>query len=99
MAQSIHAAMAFYRDFPQITRDWLVRSNYLVVVQVPDEDALLELITRVSAAGLLRSAVREPDLDNEATAVAIQPGLGAQRLCARLPLAQREPRTAVLVPP
>jgi len=71
----------------------------VVIVQVPDEDALLDLITQVSSAGLVRSAVREPDLDNEATAVAIQPGPESQWICSRLPLALREARTAVSVPP
>jgi hypothetical protein len=87
MAQSVHAAFHFLHDHPSVVEPWLLASNFLVVVQVPDEDALLELITEASRRGLLRSAVREPDLDNEATAVAIEPGSKARRLCAELPLA------------
>lgn len=79
--------------------DWLLRSNYLVIVSVPDEDALLDLITAVSSAGLVRSAIREPDLNNQATAVAIQPGPQARRICSRFPLCQRDTREMVSVPP
>jgi peptidyl-tRNA hydrolase len=89
-AQGIHAYAQFAHDFPDITREWLVRSNYLVVVSVPDEAALLDLVTAASAAGLRRAAIREPDLDNQATAVAIEPGPLARRLCARLPRALRD---------
>lgn len=69
---------------------WLVQSNFLVVVSVPDEDALLDLITEASRRDITRLAVREPDLNNDATAVALAPGVASQRLCASLPLALKE---------
>lgn len=93
MAQAVHAAFAFHHDFPSVVRPWLLVSNYLIIVAVPDEDALLDLITEASARGIIRTAVREPDLDNDATAVALAPGADAQRLCANLPLALREVAT------
>lgn len=89
MAQAVHAAFQFFNDFPSVAKPWLVQSNYLVIVSVPDEDALLDLITEASRRGLRRVAVREPDINNEATAVAIEPGEAASRLCASLPLALR----------
>lgn len=88
-AQAVHAAFAIFRDFPELVRPWLLRSNYLVVVAVPDEDALLDLIAEASRRGICRAAVREPDLNDEATAVALEPGAPARRLCANLPLALR----------
>ena len=71
-------------------RPWIIQSNFLVVVSVPDENALLDLITEASRRGLRRTAVREPDIDNEATAVAIEPGQEAKKLCATFPLALKE---------
>jgi peptidyl-tRNA hydrolase len=88
-AQAVHAAFHFYHDHPDLVRPWLIQSNFLVIVGVPDEDALLDLISEASARGITRTAVREPDLDNEATAVALEPGVAAQKLCATLPLALR----------
>lgn len=70
-----------------MVRPWIIQSNFLVIVSVPDEDALLDLITEASRRGIIRTAVREPDLDNEATAVALAPGDAARKLCANLPLA------------
>lgn len=73
-----------------MVRPWIIQSNFLVIVSVPDEDALLDLITEASRRGIIRTAVREPDLDNEATAVALAPGAAARKLCASLPLAMKE---------
>lgn len=72
-------------------KPWLLASNFLVIVAVRDEEHLLDLITEASRRGISRIAVREPDLDDEVTAVALAPGPAAQKLCASLPLALREP--------
>jgi hypothetical protein len=89
LAQAVHAAFHFSHDHPSVVQPWVVQSNYLVIVQVANEDQLLDLITQASERGLIRTAVREPDLNNDATAVAIQPGKEASKLCANLPLALR----------
>jgi hypothetical protein len=53
-----------------------------VLLQVPDEEALLRL--NESANGTPRSLFREPDVDDEATALAIAPS--GRRLISNLPL-------------
>lgn len=62
------------------------------MVSVPDELALAELATRATEEGIARTVWREPDLGNEITAVALEPGEVAARLCAQLPLALRDAR-------
>jgi peptidyl-tRNA hydrolase len=91
MAQAVHAAFHFYRDHPSVVKPWLLKSNFLVIVSVPNEDALLDLIKEAASRGITRTAVREPDIDDEATAVALAPGAAARKLCANLPLALKEP--------
>lgn len=91
IAQAVHAAFAFTRDFPALAVEWLRTSNYLVIVAVPDEAHLLDLITQAHQRGVTHTGVREPDLDNEATAVVLGPGPDARKLCANLPLALRQP--------
>jgi peptidyl-tRNA hydrolase len=90
VAQAVHAAFAFAHEQPAVTNHWLTKSNYLVVVAVPDEIALMDLISEASRRGITRVAVREPDIGDEITAVAFEPGVAAKRLCACLPLALRE---------
>ena len=87
MAQAVHASFAFYHDHPKLTADWLRVSNYLVIVSVPDENQLLALIEAAGRHGIKRTAVREPDVHDEVTAVAFEPTDAARRLTANLPLA------------
>jgi peptidyl-tRNA hydrolase len=90
MAQAVHAALEFARDFPVQIARWLFNSNNLVVVNVPDEDTLLDLITHAHESGIPRLGVREPDLENTVTAVAFSPGPAAKKLLRSYPLALKE---------
>lgn len=87
LAQAVHAAFQFFSEWPSLARAWTEDSNFLVVVAVSDEAALADLATTAVEEGIVRTIVREPDLDNAITAVALQPGADARRLCAQLPLA------------
>lgn len=88
-AQAVHAATQFFVAWPDVASRWLRDSNFLVIVTAPHEDALAELAGLAVEEGILRSITREPDLDNTITAVALEPGPIARRLCAQLPLALR----------
>jgi len=86
-AQAVHAAFHFSFDWPSMALAWVRDSNFLVVVAVPDEESLADLATQAVEEGIARTIVREPDLDNTITAVALEPGAIARRLCAEMPLA------------
>ena len=88
-AQAAHAAFHFSVDHPDLTARWVRDSNYLILLAVPDEQALLRLTRRVEAAGVTFSLVREPDMADEATAVAVAPSRSA-RVFANLPLFGRD---------
>ena len=90
MAQSLHAAFGFAHRFTKITGDWLRDSQFIVAVSVPDRDALIKLRIAADTLGIENHLWHEPDLDNEATALALSPVLDSQRLCSNLPLAGRE---------
>lgn len=87
MAQSVHAMAHFHHDHTDLVKPWLLASNFLVVVSVPDENALLDLIKEAKERGLTVTAVREPDIGDEVTAAAFEPGSRLRRLLAELPLA------------
>lgn len=92
MAQGGHAMAQFWATFPSIAEVWFRHSNWLIYVAVPDEQGLLDLANAAGGKGLRSIVVREPDLDNAATAVALEPGDAARRLCAQFPRALRAPR-------
>lgn len=89
MAQVAHAAIQFSLEWHSLTARWNDDSNNVVVVGVADEAALAGVAARAVEEGIVRTIVREPDLDNTICAVALQPGTDAQRICANFPLAGR----------
>jgi peptidyl-tRNA hydrolase len=88
--QAVHAAFTFAMEHPILTEEWYRDSSYLVLVAVPDEESLTQLLIKAREADLVTSIWREPDKDNEMTAIALEPGRRATRLCANLPLLLRE---------
>lgn len=94
-AQAVHAAIQFSTQHPSITGTWLRDSQYVVIVSVPDEVGLIGLASRALDAGIQVSTWHEPDLGDQTTAVALEPGPVARRLCAQYPLHGRPLAVAV----
>lgn len=93
-AQSVHAALAFAHQHPEIEGAWYSGSNNIVILEAADEDALVSLMQAVEKAPgtVTCSFFREPDFEDEITALAIS--AEGWRLLSHLPLALREPRKA-----
>jgi hypothetical protein len=85
----MHALRQFTAEHPEIDRMWFEQSNYLGLLSVSDEKELTNLIELATAHDIRFSIFREPDVDNEITAIALAPGPKAKKLCSRLPLALR----------
>lgn len=85
--QSCHVAFQFAMEHLEMTTRWFTDSNYLILLSVPDERALLVLLERARRLGLKSSMFREPDIGNQITAIALEPGFVTQRLCRNLPKA------------
>jgi peptidyl-tRNA hydrolase len=85
--QSCHAMREFSEEHPEIDRSWYRESNHLALLAVPDEAGLKQLADEAKLLGFKFSLFREPDRNDELTAVALEPR--AKRLCRGLPLALR----------
>lgn len=77
--QSAHAAVDFTLTWPEKVPETLV------LLAVADEDELRWLYQEARLASLTAAASHEPDLDDQLTAVALEPA--AARLVRRYPLA------------
>lgn len=86
----MHALRQFTAEHPEIDRVWFEQSNYLGLLSVKDESELSNLVEQATSAGIHFSIFREPDIDNQITAIALSPGPKSKKLCSRLPLALRE---------
>ncbi len=89
--QSIHAAIQFAMEHPDTNKEWFEKSNYLGFLSVSNEAELLGLAEKANSLGIECSIFREPDVDNQATAIAIAPGNKSKKLCSNLKLALKEP--------
>ena len=88
--QSTHAAIDFQHEFPVEASEWQKNSNYLAVLTVEDESQLIKLITKAILLGIKHTVFREPDIDNQITAVAFEPSEQARKLTSSCPLLGKE---------
>ena len=88
--QGMHALRQFVKDHPDIDKEWFEKSNYLGFLSVENEHALIKLAEQALAKGIKFSIFREPDIDNQITAIAIEPGPKSKKLCSNLQLGLKE---------
>ena len=88
--QSGHAAIDFQHQHPVEAKEWQTQSNYLAFLTVADEAELIKLISKAILSGIKHTIFREPDINNEITAVAFEPSEAAKRLTSSCPLLGKE---------
>lgn len=88
--QSCHAIRQFTAEHPEIDVEWFTASNYLALLSVANERELMRLLVIADDHGLRTSAFREPDIDGQITAIAIEPHSKTAKICGHLPLALSE---------
>lgn len=87
MAQATHSAIQWVMDNPEESKIWHETSDYIVMLNIEDEEKLKELISQAEIKKINFSTYREPDLGCQYTAVAFSPGKKTKSLCRGLKLA------------
>jgi hypothetical protein len=77
-------------EYSDLTRNWYLNSNYVAVLSAKDEEELIKFSNRLAKKGIRFSTFREPDFDNEITAIALEPGDKSRRACSSYPLALKQ---------
>ena len=90
VAQTTHAALGMAVKYPKLIEVWDRISKYLVCVSVKDEDELKKLASKCEARDLRFFVFKEPDIDNQITAIAIEPSDITQKLISNFPLTLKE---------
>lgn len=62
-------------------------SNYVGLLSVANEEELVKLLNKANAKGIKTSFFREPDIDDQITAIVLEPNDLSRRLVSNLPLA------------
>lgn len=81
--------MQFIFEQPEISSHWF-KDPYLAVLSVENEDSLKDLISKLQEKNLKFTIFREPDINNQITAIAIEPSLETRRLTSCFPKMLRE---------
>jgi hypothetical protein len=68
-----------------MTSSWFTESEYLVQVACKNEDELKNYLNKAIERGIKAVPFYEPDIDNQLTAIALEPILASQKLIANLP--------------
>jgi peptidyl-tRNA hydrolase len=90
LSQSCHAALHFMREHRDITEEWMSISDYIVILNIENEKELMQLVDKAKEHDIKVSIFREPDVDDQITAIALEPGIKSKKLCSNLPLALKE---------
>lgn len=91
--QACHALREFVAKHPEIDAEWYRNSNYIALLEVPDEETLLDLMDHAYYNDVRYVWFNEPDLESEFspmgqfTACVFEPNKKAKELCKSLPLA------------
>lgn len=88
--QSGHAAIDFQHQHPVEAKEWQTTSNYLAFLTVSNEAELIKLITKAILMGIKHTIFREPDINNEITAVAFEPCDVSRKITSSCPLFGKE---------
>lgn len=89
-AQATHAITDLIFKYPEEAAQWREKSNYVVILSTKDEKSLHKLAQKLKKAKAKLALFLEPDINMEATALAVLPGDSTWRLLAKLPLALKE---------
>lgn len=89
MTMVSHSNIQFIFEHPQISKEWY-KDPYLAVLSTKDENSLKDIIKKAEAKGIKYSVFREPDIDNQITAITLEPSDATRRLTSSLPLALKE---------
>lgn len=86
----MHALRQFTAEHPEVDRQWFEISNYLGLLSVANEQELHQLIEKAQQLDIKLSVFREPDINDQITAIALAPGARSKKLCSTLTLALKE---------
>lgn len=95
--QSAHALAEFIFKYPIIANDWHINSNFLATLAVKNESELIQLTQKLEQNNIKFVIFNEPDIDNQITAIAIEPSDASRRICSNIPLALREYNDLTLI--
>ena len=95
IAQAGHSIVEFSKKFNNLYNDWHNNSNYLIVLEINDEERLQRLFYKLQDNGANVVAFYEPDIDNQLTSICYYGTPEMRKLTQNLDLALEEVKVAI----
>lgn len=90
IAQACHSIIGFQLKFPNIIKTWEYESNTIVILQIENLEKLMNLLNSAHYENIKCFGFYEPDMNDELTAIVLEPTEKSKYLCANLKLALKE---------
>lgn len=90
LVQSCHAIADFAYDHPDIFRQWKQESNSIITLATKDEQSLIDLFNRLKEVTSNVTQFREPDINDQMTALCVYGTPDIRKMLSNLPLALKE---------
>jgi hypothetical protein len=74
----------------QLANHWRNASNYLACLSVDNETELINLIKLAQEKDIVLSIFREPDIEDQITAIALAPCTQSKKICRALTLSLKD---------
>ena len=87
--QAIHACVQFIFENPYVAQQWN-KDPYLAVLSVENESELKQLEQKLQKTNLKYSTFRESDIDDQITAICIEPSDETRKVTSSMPLLLKE---------
>lgn len=84
--QASHAAIDYVFQHRETAEHWHLNSNYLIYLSTKTEDDLMCLANKLKTLGVDVSIFREPDIDNQVTAISFVSNEKTKKVTSGLPL-------------
>lgn len=87
IAQSGHAIVEFSKKFKNIFDNWYINSNYLIILEIDNEEKLKDIFDKLKYNGANIVSFAEPDINDQWTAICFYGTLELRNITKKLDLA------------
>lgn len=88
--QTAHAIADFAHEFPDQFKKWKQESNSIICLSVKDEQELEKFCTTLDKKEIKYVKFYEPDVNNQLTAICLEPSERARKVTSYLPLCNKK---------
>lgn len=93
VVQTAHAIADFAYDHPDQFKQWKSESNSIITLAVKDEQSLIDLFIKLKERTPFVTSFREPDIDDQMTAICVYGTPEIRKVLSNIPLALKNHAT------